>query len=294
MAECSVCFRKCNIAPGATGWCGARGNIDGKIKPLNYGLVTGLALDPIEKKPLKRFYPGSNILSVGSYGCNLDCPFCQNFEIARGFAEGSDVCYKGNDGLHRLDVKKITPEEIAELAEELKSKGNIGVAFTYNEPLVSYEFVIDTAKLVHKRGMKTLLVSNGCVNDEIACEVLPFIDAANIDLKCFTKEGYRSFLKGDIELTENFITKAAGHIHLELTTLIVPGFNDSENDMKKEACWIADLCGGRGADIPLHISRFFPRHKLTDRQATDPETVYRLADIAGQYLKFVYMGNMGV
>ena len=296
MAECRVCFRKCNIPEGGIGWCRARGNKDGAVIPLNYGAVTGLALDPIEKKPLKRFHPGSNILSVGSYGCNLDCPFCQNYEIARGFANGgsdmSDVCYKDRDGLHRLDVKYMLPEEIADLAEGLKDKGNIGVAFTYNEPLISYEFFIDTAKLVRKRGMKTVLVSNGCVNEDVAEAIIPLTDAANIDLKCFSKEGYSSFLGGDLERTQSFIERAAGRLHLEITTLIVPGFNDSKEDMKKEAHWIASLGNGSGVNIPLHISRFFPRHRLTDRAATDPELIYALADIAREHLKYVYVGNL--
>ncbi len=292
MAKCNICFRKCNIPGGKTGWCRARGNIDGKVVPLNYGVVTGLALDPIEKKPLKRFFPGSNILSVGSFGCNLDCPFCQNFEIARGYADADEVCYKDDNGIHILDTKNILPEEIAELAADLRDRGNIGVAFTYNEPLVSYEYVLDTAKLIRAKGMKTVLVSNGCVNEDIAQNVIPWMDAANIDLKCFSEEGCKNFLGGDLELTKRFIEMAAGRLHLEITTLIIPGFNDSEDDMRKEAEWIAGLDSGKGRDIPLHISRFFPRHRLTDRPATESEIIYWLADVAGEYLKFVYTGNL--
>ena len=296
MAVCDVCFRKCDIPEGKRGWCRARGNEGGHIYPANYGVVTGLALDPIEKKPLSRFMPGSMILSVGSFGCNLDCPFCQNFEIARAFEENAasedpDVLYSDEDGLHRINVRRMTPEELCALAQETRSQGNAGVAFTYNEPLVGWEFVRDTARLVRAAGMKNVLVSNGCVNADVAEEIIPLMDAANIDLKCFSEDGYKGFLGGDLELTKGFIRRAAGRIQLELTTLIIPGFNDTEEDMEREAEWIAGLDDGRGCEIPLHISRFFPRHRLTDRDATDVGLVYRLAEVARKYLKYVYTGN---
>lgn len=296
MALCGVCFRKCDIPDGKRGWCRARGNKSGHIYPANYGVVTGLALDPIEKKPISRFMPGSMILSAGSFGCNLDCPFCQNFEIARAFeksgeADVPDVLFSDDDGLHRINVRRMTPEELCELAQETGAQGNIGIAFTYNEPLVGWEFVRDTAKLVRVAGMKNVLVSNGCVNAGVADEIIPLMDAANIDIKCFSAEGYKSFLGGDIELTKEFVRRAAGKIHLEITTLIVPGLNDSEEEIAREAEWIAGLDNGRGNDIPLHISRFFPRHRLTDRDATDVGKVYRLAEVAGKHLKYVYTGN---
>ena len=155
MARCEVCFRRCEIAEGRTGFCGARGVRDGVVRAVNYGKITSLALDPIEKKPLSRFFPGSRILSVGSYGCNLRCPFCQNYEIS-----WSDEAWR-----YERRAKSMLPEELVDLAAGLRSSGNIGIAFTYNEPLIGYEFVLDTARLVHDRGMKNVLVSNGMAAD---------------------------------------------------------------------------------------------------------------------------------
>ena len=298
MAACNVCFRKCDIPEGKTGWCRARGTRQGEVVPLNYGVLTGLALDPIEKKPLRKFYPGSRILSAGSYGCNLDCPYCQNFEIASGFADPDtdvldpDILYRDADGLHRLSVRRMSPAQLNSLALQLRADGNIGVAFTYNEPLISFEYVLDCAKLVRNSGMKNVLVTNGCVSPETASKVIPWIDAANVDLKCFTEAGYKSFLGGSLEHTKQFIELASGKVHLEVTTLIVPGFNDTEEEIEREARWIAGLNGGRGEEIPLHISRFFPRHRMADGEATPVDYIYRLAETAGKYLRYVYTGNI--
>ena len=173
---CDVCPHRCLLSEGQTGLCRARGLRDGKIVPLNYGLVSSLALDPIEKKPLARCYPGSVILSVGSFGCNLRCPFCQNWEISM-----SD----GREYLREPGRYTVSPERLAALADELRERGNIGVAFTYNEPLIGWEYVRDTAVLLRERELKTVLVTNGCVNEEIAEQILPLTDALNIDLKCF-------------------------------------------------------------------------------------------------------------
>ena len=174
MAVCEVCFRHCDIREGMTGACGARTCEGGRIKSLNYGRVTALALDPIEKKPLSRFCKGAKILSYGSFGCNLFCPFCQNYDISR--SEGEEF------------EDEITPEELAQIAYKYRAKGNIGVAFTYNEPLMSYEFVRDTAKLVKSMGMKNVLVTNGSVELPILEEVLPYIDAMNIDIKSMSEK----------------------------------------------------------------------------------------------------------
>lgn len=273
MAVCNVCFRHCDIKEGGTGACKARGCKDGKVIPLNYGSFTALALDPIEKKPLARFYPGSNILSIGNYGCNLFCPFCQNFEISR--SDGSEF------------DEKITPEKLAELAERYKVRGNIGVAFTYNEPLVCYEFVRDTAKLVKDKGMKNVLVTNGTVELAVLEEVIPFIDAMNVDIKSFSEETYRDVLGGDMNMTKAFIERAVRDCHVELTMLIVPDMNDTEKEMREVTSWIA----GMSDEIPFHISRFFPRYKMNDRMPTDISKVYALADIAREKLKYVYTGN---
>lgn len=280
---CNTCFRHCNIPEGGLGFCGARTCIDGKVTAANYGKVTSLALDPIEKKPLARFHPGSYIVSAGSYGCNLRCPFCQNYQIS------------WSEEAYRLAKKAeyISPEELAGIAAQTRNRGNIGVAFTYNEPLIGWEYIRDTAKLVHEEGMKSVIVSNGTASLEILSELTPYIDAMNIDLKGFTDHYYNEVLGGNRAMTMAFIKEAVKHCHVELTTLIVPGENDSEDEIREMCSWIASLTtnNGTGKDIPLHISRFFPRFNMQDRRATDVGLIYRLADIAREQLTYVYTGN---
>ena len=227
----------------------------------------------MEKKPLRRFFPGSSVVSVGSFGCNLSCPFCQNYEISMA-------------GETEIPYREMTPQELAELAWRCRGQGSIGVAFTYNEPLVGYEFVRDTARLVRERGMKNVVVTNGSVELPVLEELLPFIDAMNIDLKGFTEEYYRK-LGGNLETVKQFIRRAAESCHVELTTLIVPGENDTEEEMEQEARWIADF----NPEIPLHVSRFFPRYQMEDRNATEVRKVYRLAETARKWLNHVYTGN---
>ena len=186
MATCDVCFRHCEIPEGKFGFCKARTCKEGKIISFNYGKITSIALDPIEKKPLRRFYPGSKIISIGSFGCNLNCPFCQNYEISWS----DQVDYMANRSRY------ISPEELLNIAKLYKDKGNIGVAYTYNEPLIGYEYVLDCAKLIHENGMKNVLVSNGMVETKILDKILPYIDAMNIDLKSFDEDFYLKLLKG--------------------------------------------------------------------------------------------------
>ena len=282
MARCEVCFRHCELKEGQTGFCGARICAGGKVTASNYGRVTSLALDPIEKKPLNRFMPGSRILSVGSYGCNLRCPFCQNHEIS-----WSEEAMRYADRAER-----ITPEQLVQTAAYYRRKGNIGLAFTYNEPLVGYEFVRDTAKLVREAGMVNVLVSNGTASTAVLEEILPYMDAMNIDLKGFTDRYYRDVLGGDRDMVMRFIERAAKSCHVELTTLIIPGENDSEEEMRQMCGWISDLKGVvPGEKIPLHISRFFPRFHMTDRGPTSVALIYRLADVAREQLRYVYTGN---
>ncbi len=281
MAECSVCFRHCDIPEGHLGFCGGRICRDGRVEAYNYGRVTSIALDPIEKKPLARFCPGSNILSVGSFGCNLRCPFCQNYEIswseqARRFAETAET---------------VSPEALVELALETRDRGNVGIAFTYNEPLIGYEFVRDTARLAKAEGLKNVIVTNGTAELSVLDELRPYIDAMNIDLKGFTDRYYNEVLGGDRQQVMAFIEEAVTFCHVELTTLIVPGENDSEAEMRELSAWVGRLKNPDGEDVPLHISRFFPRFNMQDRGPTDVRTVYRLADIARENLKYVYTGN---
>ncbi|MBP5417930.1 MAG: AmmeMemoRadiSam system radical SAM enzyme [Clostridiales bacterium] len=285
MTKCHVCFRHCDLKEGQIGFCGARICAGGKVTASNYGRITSLALDPIEKKPLRRFFPGTKILSAGSYGCNLRCPFCQNSEISWGeeakeFSDTADT---------------LSPDVLVRIAEKYRIEGNIGIAFTYNEPLVGYEFVRDTAKLAHEKGMKNVLVSNGTASLSVLSEILPYIDAMNIDLKCFDEKTYREVLGGDLEMTKAFISEAAREAHVEVTCLIVPGLNDTEEEMRELSSWIASLKDEdgnvTGDTIPLHISRFFPRFHMTDRAATSVERVYSLAEIAREKLKYVYTGN---
>ena len=276
MARCNVCFRHCELREGQTGSCGARRGSAGGTVPVFYGRISSLALDPIEKKPLARFHPGSRILSVGSLGCNLRCPFCQNHEIAQAEAKGFSV-----------STERLAPEQLAELAVYYQPQGNIGVAFTYNEPLVGWEYVRDTAKQVRERGMLSVLVSNGCAELGILNEIIPYIDAMNIDLKGFTDRYYKDVLGGNRQMVMSFISEAVKRCHVELTTLIVPGENDSEDEMIRLSEWIAGL----SEEIPLHISRFFPRHRMKDRPPTDVRKVYALVRTAQKSLRYVYPGN---
>jgi len=285
MTRCHVCFRHCDLREGQTGFCGGRICLGDKVVASNYGRITSLALDPIEKKPLRRFFPGTNIISVGSYGCNLRCPFCQNYSISWGKEALSEAS----------DAETITPEQLVRIAEKYREEKNIGIAFTYNEPLIGYEFIRDTGKLAHERGLKNVLVTNGTAELSILEEIGPYIDAMNIDLKGFTEHYYNEVLGGSFEMTKRFIEEAVKICHVELTTLIVPGENDSPEEIREMSKWISNLTDKDGniigQDIPLHISRFFPRFHMTDRNATPVETVYDLAESARENLKFVYTGN---
>ena len=284
-AVCDVCFRHCVIAEGQRGFCGARTCADGEVRAENYGRITALALDPIEKKPLRRFHPGSMILSVGSYGCNLRCPFCQNNEISWSV-----------EAMRYADTAEtIAPEDLVAAAVRYRDRGNIGLAFTYNEPLIGWEFVRDAARLAHAAGLVNVLVTNGTAELRVLEALAPHIDAMNIDLKGFTERYYARVLGGNLDMVKAFIARAAQLCHVELTTLIVPGENDTEDEIRALSAWVAGLADadGRviGPRIPLHISRFFPRFRMTDRPATDVRRVYRLAEAARERLAYVYTGN---
>lgn len=311
--SCELCCHKCNLEIGKKGMCFARVN-DEEIVPNNYGHVTSIALDPIEKKPLYHFHPGSNIISVGSYGCNLKCPFCQNNSIS--MSDNSRVY---------PDYEYIPAEELVAIAKKYVSHGNIGVAFTYNEPLICYEYVLDTSRLLKENGLCSVVVTNGCFDSSVADVIGPYVDAMNIDLKSFSADYYRDVLKGDLDMVKEFIRTSLKYCHVELTTLVVDGsgkinhrqnvddsFEDvsngkgvttvergldivSENvtleNMEEIASWISSLEKEFGKDIPYHISRFFPRSRYADRQPTDMEIMKRLYETAKKKLKYVYLGN---
>lgn len=270
--KCEICPHGCELDKGTVGFCRARANKNGKVVAINYGMVTSIALDPIEKKPLRRFHPGRNILSVGSFGCNLRCSFCQNYRISM------------SDG--NINTVYMSPRKLVERSLKMKDNKNIGIAFTYNEPLIGYEYILDCAKLAKKHDLKIVLVTNGYINEQPLKQLLYYVDAMNIDLKAFNHEFYRR-ISGDLDTVKRTIETAAGSCHMEVTTLIIPGENDDEGEIDNMAKWLSDI----DKDIPLHISRFFPMYNMSDRMPTEIKRVSRLADIAGTYLNYVYKGN---
>lgn len=273
IARCEVCPHHCDLKEGQVGKCRGRINLGGKIQSENYGRITALALDPIEKKPLNRFYPGSMILSVGSYGCNLSCPFCQNCDISMV-------------GARNIDYTEVSSEILVQKALELIPQGNIGIAFTYNEPLIGYEFILDTATMAKEKKLKNVIVTSGYINEGPLKKLLPYVDAFNIDLKGFSDKFY-DMVGGDLSTVKRSIELAAAHNHVEVTTLIIPGENDSDDEMKALSGWLA----GINPEIPLHISRFFPKFRMSHKEATSIETIFHLANIARDNLKYVYEGN---
>ncbi len=274
MTRCDLCFHRCALQEGQRGICRVRLCRGGKIVDGNYGMVSSLALDPVEKKPLRRFHPGSFVLSVGSCGCNLCCPFCQNNGIS--MTDGNDV-----------PMRRLPPQQLAELAQELKPRGNIGVAYTYNEPTVSFEYLMDCAPLVHRNGMYNVLVTNGSLLPSPLKKLLPFIDAMNVDLKGFSEAFYR-WIGGDLETVKNFIALSSeSGCHVEVTTLVIPGKNDSPEEMEALSAWLASV----DRRIPLHLTRFFPQYKMARALPTPLPTLYKLADIASKSLEYVYLGN---
>jgi pyruvate formate lyase activating enzyme len=228
-----------------------------------------MAVDPIEKKPLRHFFPGRPILSIGSYGCNMTCGYCQNHRISQASSA----------------AETISPERLLELA--LAVPDNIGLAFTYNEPLIGMEFLTQTAQLLRENGLKTVLVTNGFVNEQPLLRLLPFIDAMNIDVKGFSEAWYQK-LGGDLQPVLRTVELCVPRCHVEITSLIVPGENDGDDEMMRLSSKLASL----SPDIPLHLSRFFPRHRMTGIAPTPVETLRRLAEIAGMKLRHVYIGNV--
>jgi len=269
---CQLCPHYCKLSFGKTGICGVRKNTGEKIELLTYGVISGYSLDPVEKKPLYHFFPGSNILSIGSYGCNMMCDFCQNFHISQNIPESLKP---------GVTIEKIIKDAIG-------SERNIGVSFTYNEPIIWFEYMRDIAERAKKEGLRTVMVSNGYVNNEPLDEILGFIDAFNIDLKAFNNDFYRKLTGSELEPVKNSLKQIArSGKHLEVTTLIIPGQNDTEEEIGRQTEWMA---GELGNEVPFHISRYFPTHKRDDPPTTE-ESVKNLFEIASENLDYVYTGN---
>ena len=273
---CEICPHNCVINNGKTGICGTRRNNNGVLIPESYGKITSMALDPIEKKPLNKFYPGSKILSFGSYGCNFKCGFCQNYHISTEY-----IAYKN------YQFKYYSPEDIALASAEFAANNNIGVAYTYNEPLINYDFVYDCAKLIAEQGQKNVLVTNGYINKKPLEALLPYIHAANIDVKSFDPAFYAE-IGGNLESVKSTVEQAAQKCHVEITVLIIPYKNDSA----EEICAISGWLAGISKDIPLHITRFRPMHKFEHFPPTPVETILKLTSEAKNHLNYVYPGNI--
>jgi pyruvate formate lyase activating enzyme len=271
-AHCMLCPHECRIAVGKTGICRTRLNEGGRLALLNYGEYTSFSLDPIEKKPLYHFYPGSGILSIGGKGCNFTCSFCQNCDISQGDPP----------------TKHIEPDELAREALG-RPASNIGLAFTYNEPFMWFEFMRDSAPLIRAGGGRIVMVTNGYVNRKPLAELLPLIDAMNIDLKAFDDEFYKKYCGGRVEPVKETIAAAvAAGVHVEVTLLLIPTLNDAEDKLRGQAEWLASL----SEDIPFHISRYYPCYKLAI-PPTPVKTLKRAREIAKEYLNYVYLGNVG-
>ena len=274
--QCLICPRKCLLSEGQTGFCHVRKNVKNNIILDSYGLNTGLAIDPIEKKPLYQFYPTTTVLSFGTLGCNMGCRFCQNWQTTKSRQPCSNC-------------KKTSPEVIVQIAKQYNCKS---VAFTYNDPIIFFEYAIDTARLCREEGIKTVAVTAGYINPEPAKEFFSFMDAANIDLKGFTQNFYAKNCLADIrpilDTIEYVVNKT--NCHVELTTMLIEGENDKPEEIQAECQWILNNLGNT---VPLHFSAFFPNYKMTDKPATNFATLIKAYQIAHSMgLKYVYTGNL--
>jgi pyruvate formate lyase activating enzyme len=272
--QCTLCPHLCILKEGKTGFCRVRKNEAGKLITQVYGFASSISMDPIEKKPLYHFYPGSKILSLGTYGCNMKCFFCQNCTISQ---TGPDP-----------DLPRTwhAPEQVVSLA--LKQPGNIGIAFTYNEPVVWFEYMFDIAKLAKKSGLKTVMVTNGYINSEPLTQILEYIDAFSVDLKAFNEEFYTKVTSSELEpVKETILQINRSGKHLEIINLVIPGLNDDDISFTLMVDWIADKLG---KETVLHISRYFPRYKSVT-EATPISTLQRLNRLAEKKLSYVYTGN---
>ncbi len=272
--NCHVCNRSCVISNGKTGFCGMRQNDNNTMYSLNYASASSVAVDPIEKKPLFHFYPGSLSFSMGSIGCNFRCPYCQNWSISQA-------------DLDEIGTREILPEEAIKMAQENNCQS---ISWTYNEPTMWFEYTYDSAKLAHKNDLKTVYVTNGYMSSESLDLIAPHLDAANVDLKGMSDKFYRELCQARLEpVLENIQTMHDKNIHLEITNLVIPGYNDSEEDLQSLLKFVADV----DVNIPLHFTRFYPHYKMNQVPPTPVETLdkaYEMARKAG--IKYVYLGNV--
>lgn len=278
ITQCTICPRNCKLKEGQSGFCQIRKNVGGNITLTTYGYNTGLAIDPIEKKPLYHFYPKSNVLSFGTLGCNMGCLFCQNWRTT-----------KPQEDAYQSELTHAEPAKIAEIADKMGCKS---VAFTYNDPVIFFEYAVDTAKICRDRGIKTVAVTAGYINPEPRKEFFTYMDAANIDLKAFSEDFYKKNCLTHIEPILDTIkyVKNETNCWLELTTLLIEGENDSDEELKKECEWIVK---NLGPDVPLHFSAFHPDYKFMNKCQTSLATLLRAYEIAQKAgIRYVYTGNV--
>ena len=275
--RCNLCNHRCKVKEGKRGVCGVRENRDGKLYSRVYGKIVAEHIDPIEKKPLFHFLPGSRAFSIGTVGCNFHCKHCQNFDISQYPQE-----HKG-----KILGQDRTPEEIVAAA---KAAGCEAMAYTYNEPTIFYEFAYDTALLAQKEGIKNVFVSNGYMSSDAARHISPYLDAINIDLKAFNDRSYKEVCGARLKpVLKTIQLMKELNVWLEVTTLIIPGLNDGEQELRDIACFVK----GVGSEVPWHVSQFYPAYKLMDRPRTPVATLRRAREIGMEEgLRYVYEGNV--
>lgn len=270
--HCLLCPQDCHLADGKKGLCGVRLAEDGKLFTTNYGKYAAAAMDPIEKKPLYHFYPGHSIFSLGTVGCNLSCSFCQNWTLARS---------------QERVLQKFTPEKICSFLEKRPSREQLGVAYTYNEPFIWFEFVLACSRVLSEQGFHNVLVTNGFVRPDPLEELLPYIDAMNIDVKAFNEGFYQRWCRGNLEAVLQTVQRAVKDCHVELTYLLIPTLNDDLAEVEKFINWVASL----NPEIPVHFSRYYPQYKM-DLPPTPLTTMEKVWELAKKHLKYVYLGNI--
>ncbi|MDF2890201.1 MAG: Radical domain protein [Clostridia bacterium] len=268
VVQCELCPHGCRVKEGSKGICRVRKNIEGKLYAENYGRVSAIAMDPMEKKPLYHYYPGKYVLSIGTIGCNFTCSFCQNYHIAHQDAE----------------TRFVEPRYLLNLCRS--EEECIGLAYTYNEPNVWFEYILETSAMIKQEGLKNIIVSNGYISQEPLLELLQYTDAMNIDVKAFNEKYYKEICGGTLQDVQKTVETAADKVHIEITTLIVPGYNDSLEEIKGLAHWLS----GINPSIPLHLTRYYPQYKMS-APSTPLETIKRLKEAASEHLDYVYIGN---